>query len=783
MRRKICVVTGTRAEYGLLRWVMQSIRETPELALQVMATGMHLSPEFGLTYRDIENDGFRVDRKVEMLLSSDTPAALAKAMGLGMIGFGDAFQQLEPDLLLVLGDRFEIFSAVAAALTARIPVGHVHGGETTEGAFDEGIRHSITKMSHLHFVAAEEYRRRVIQLGEHPDRVFLVGGLGIDSIRNLELLNREELEAALGFQLGQKNLLITFHPVTLERFTAAQQMVELFAALDTLEGTQLIFTMPNADTDGRVLCGLITEFVASHRNACAFTSLGQLRYLSCIRHVDGVCGNSSSGLTEAPSFRKGTINIGDRQRGRLKAESVIDCSPDRHEITAALERLYSPEFQATLETVRNPYGEGGASEKIVRVLRDYPIQSVLKKSFFMLGTPGSQPEPADASPQSAEGWTAAPNPPAGETLKALDDVHPSDQGPGEQWRMALLSEGATIQQAITNLNQSCLQIVLLVRPDGTLIGTVTDGDIRRGLLRGLTLDGSVDAVVNKEPLVVPRELERTSVLNLMRANVFRQLPVVDEAGRVVGLHLLDELLVPTQRPNLMVIMAGGRGTRLRPMTDTCPKPLLPVSGHPMLEHILLRAKSEGFQHFVLAVHYLGQMIEDYFGDGSRWQVQIEYLREETPVGTAGALALLENRPDAPFIVTNGDVLTDIRCGELLSFHCRNAAAATMAVSLREWQYPFGVVHTKGVDIVELEEKPIARRHVNAGIYVLEPRVLDHLITGEHCDMPVLFSRLKERGERTIVYPMHEPWLDVGREDDFNRAQSDFSPCKLAPEQR
>lgn len=384
MSRKICVVTGARAEYGLLRWVMEGIRETPGLELQIIATGMHLSPEFGLTYSEIEQDGFLIDRKVEMLLSSDSAVGLAKSMGLGLIGSGEALQQLRPDLMLVLGDRFEIFSAVAAAMVARIPVAHLHGGEATEGAFDEAIRHSITKMSHLHFVAAEEYRKRVIQLGEHPDRVFLVGGLGVDNIKKLSLLDRPALEASLGFKLGSRNLLITFHPVTLENATSIQQMAELLAVLGTLEDTHLIFTMPNADTDGRVLFDMVEKFVADHVNTRAYTSLGRLRYLSCIRHVDGVVGNSSSGLAEVPSFRKGTINIGDRQRGRLKAESVIDCSPDRQSIAAALQRLYSPAFQATLKTVRNPYGEGGASVKIVQVLQSYPLETILKKSFYDL---------------------------------------------------------------------------------------------------------------------------------------------------------------------------------------------------------------------------------------------------------------------------------------------------------------------------------------------------------------------------------------------------------------
>ncbi len=384
MSRKICVVTGTRAEYGLLRWVMEGIRTTPGLELQIIATGMHLSPEFGLTYRDIERDGFQIDTKVEMLLSSDTPVGLTKSIGLGMIGFGDALSILRPDIMLVLGDRFEIFAAATAAMVARIPIAHLHGGEATEGVIDEPIRHSITKMAHLHFVAAEEYRQRVIQLGEHPDHVFFVGGLGIDNIKKLQLLGREELEAVLGFKLGSRNLLVTFHPVTLENASSQIQMRELLAALSTLVDTRIIFTMPNADTDGRVLMDIIEQYVTQHPNSRVFTSLGQLRYLSCMQYVDGVIGNSSSGLIEAPSFRIGTVNIGDRQRGRLKAASVIDCLPERTAISGAIERLYVPEFQEILRSVCNPYGDGGASEQVVAILAEVSLEDILKKRFFNL---------------------------------------------------------------------------------------------------------------------------------------------------------------------------------------------------------------------------------------------------------------------------------------------------------------------------------------------------------------------------------------------------------------
>ncbi len=385
MNRKICIVTGSRAEYGLLRELIKGVQRADGLALQLLATGMHLSPEFGLTYREIEDDGFQLDAKVEMLMSADTATGIAKSMGLGLIGFGDAFERLKPDLIVLLGDRFEIFAAAAAALVAGIPVAHLHGGETTEAAFDESLRHSITKMSHLHFVAAADYRQRVIQLGEQPDRVFLVGGLGIDAILRLPLLDRPALEASLDFQLGPRNLLVTFHPVTLEPGGSVQQMAELLAALETLKNTHLIFTMPNADNGSRAMANMIDDFVARHPLARAYASLGQLRYLSCLKLVDGVVGNSSSGLIEAPSLGKGTVNIGDRQRGRLKATSVIDCAPQRDAILAAIQTLYTAEFQYLASCVVNPYGQGGAAEKIVQVLQRHPLDGILKKSFHDLG--------------------------------------------------------------------------------------------------------------------------------------------------------------------------------------------------------------------------------------------------------------------------------------------------------------------------------------------------------------------------------------------------------------
>lgn len=337
------------------------------------------------------------------------------------------------------------------------------------------------------------------------------------------------------------------------------------------------------------------------------------------------------------------------------------------------------------------------------------------------------------------------------------------------WRGALLRPDSTIQQAIHCLNTVAIKIVLVVDEEGVLLGTVSDGDIRRGLLRGLSIGDSIKGVVQCTPLVVPPEMGVEAVKQLMVSNKLQQIPIVDEARRVTGLHLWDEIAAPRQVANSMVIMAGGKGTRLLPHTENCPKPMLPVAGKPMLEHIIERAKLEGFCHFVLAVHYLAHVIEDYFGNGDRWSVRIDYLREQSPLGTAGALGLINQRPNLPFVVTNGDVLTDVRYGEIVEFHMRLNAVATMAVRAYELQHPFGVVNTDGVDIVGFEEKPIVRSHINAGVYVLEPRALDLLEPHRACDMPTLFERLKENSLRTVAYPMHEPWLDVGRPDDLANA--------------
>ena len=339
------------------------------------------------------------------------------------------------------------------------------------------------------------------------------------------------------------------------------------------------------------------------------------------------------------------------------------------------------------------------------------------------------------------------------------------------WEKAILKSGNSIEDAIRNLNNTALKIVMVADDDKYFLGTISDGDIRRGLLKGLTLSSPIQSIVHQNALVVPAGLTRDTVLSMMTANKVQQIPVVDDDGKIVGLHIWDEVASVQARPNSMVIMAGGMGTRLLPHTESCPKPMLLIQGKPMLEHIIERAKSEGFSHFIVAIHHLGHMIEEYFGDGGKFGVRIDYLREKAPLGTAGALSLLDPLPKYPFVVTNGDVITDIRYGEILDFHLRHQAAATMAVRVHEWQHPFGVVEINGVEIIGFEEKPIARSHVNAGVYVIEPDSLAQLQKDARCDMPTLFERLQEKTQRTVAYPMHEPWLDVGRPDDLAKARS------------
>jgi len=384
VNRKFCVVTGSRADYGLLRRVIGGIQSDPDLTLQLVVTGTHLSKDYGSTYEEIQQDGFEINGEIHTVGDSDSPAAIAESMGRGLTGFGSIFEKLKPDLLVVLGDRFEILAASAAALVSRIPVAHIHGGEITEGAYDDAIRHSITKMSNLHFVATEKCRKRVIQLGEDPNSVFLVGGLGVDAINNVELFTREELQVKLGMKFLDKSLLITFHPETLGGKDPAAEFKELLYALELLEDTTLLFTMPNADTGGKEIAKIIEKFVETNINAYYFKSLGQQKYLSTVAQVDGVIGNSSSGLLEVPSFKKGTINIGDRQKGREQAQSIINCNPERKKIGLALDKLYSPEFKLLSSRTINPYGAGGASEKIVLILREVALKKSLQKIFYDL---------------------------------------------------------------------------------------------------------------------------------------------------------------------------------------------------------------------------------------------------------------------------------------------------------------------------------------------------------------------------------------------------------------
>ncbi len=383
-RKKIAIVTGSRADYGLLYWLMKGIMKDPNFDLYVIVTGMHCSPEFGLTYKEIQQDGFEIFEKVEMLQSSDTPEGVAKSIGLGIIGFSNLFNRHPFDLLVLLGDRFEILAAAEAALVANIPIAHIGGGDSTEGVIDEAIRHSITKMAHLHFVTNNISFQRVRQLGENPNHIFNVGHLGIDQIKKTTLFSRKELENILDFSFNHKNLLITFHPVTLndiDQDSTPKQFQALLSALHQLDEIGLIFTKSNADTNGRIINQMVDHYVSNHPNAKAFINLGQQKYLSVMAQVDMVIGNSSSGIYEAPFFKIPTVNIGDRQRGRIMASSIIQSQSTTSEIIQSIQKAYSLNCSKTI----NPFGEGNTSEKIIKILKNFPnYQRLIKKRFYSL---------------------------------------------------------------------------------------------------------------------------------------------------------------------------------------------------------------------------------------------------------------------------------------------------------------------------------------------------------------------------------------------------------------
>jgi GDP/UDP-N,N'-diacetylbacillosamine 2-epimerase (hydrolysing) len=381
---KIGIFTGTRADYGLLKPLIHRVFKSGSDELCLIVTGMHLSPEFGLTYREIENDGFPMAEKIEILLSSDTTVGLGKSMGLATISYVECLERQRPDIVVILGDRFEALAMAQAAMVSRIPLAHISGGDVTIGQIDEAIRHSITKMSHLHFASTEAYRKRIIQMGEAPERVFNVGALGVESALNLKLMDRESLETSIGFAIKAPTALLTFHPVTLENATAKAQFDELLMALNEFPDLRVIFTKANADADGRMINQMIDDYTQTRANTIAFTSLGQLRYLSCLQYVDFVIGNSSSGITEVPSFKIATINIGDRQKGRLQADSVINCGPNKTVIVESIQKALSVEFRTSFKNLQNPYEKSQTSECIFKTLKSYDLKGILKKSFYDL---------------------------------------------------------------------------------------------------------------------------------------------------------------------------------------------------------------------------------------------------------------------------------------------------------------------------------------------------------------------------------------------------------------
>ena len=386
MKRKICVVSTSRADYGLLFWLLKEIEKSRFLELSLVLSGAHLEERFGLTYKEIERD-FKHFYKVPLGLENDDETALCLAFSAGVAGFSKVLEQIKPDIMVLLGDRYEMLSAGIAGMLRAVPLAHIHGGESTQGAIDEGIRHALTKMSHIHFCATSLYKRRIIQLGENPARVYNVGGLGVENIKRLELLSKKDFENSLGFKLGKKNILVTFHPQTIEKKSASKEFSQILNALDSLKDTHFIFTGANADNGGKIINEMAQSYCLKNQEKAIFVmSLGQLRYLSAIKHADIVLGNSSSGISEAPSLKKATINIGNRQKGRIKAPSIIDVKCDKSKILKAIKKAYSKDFQAKLKSVKNPYGSGFASKKIIKVLENIKLNGILQKKFYDLDT-------------------------------------------------------------------------------------------------------------------------------------------------------------------------------------------------------------------------------------------------------------------------------------------------------------------------------------------------------------------------------------------------------------
>lgn len=384
--RKLCVVTGTRAEYGLLSRLMQMIQDSDQTQLQIIATNMHLSPKYGNTYQEIEKDGFTIDKKIPILEEGkDDANATLKSMAKALAGFADAYDELKPDMVVVLGDRYEILAAATAALIERIPIAHIHGGEITEGAYDDAIRHSITKMSHLHFASTQDYQRRIIQLGEQPETVWYVGAIGVENIKKLPLMSKSEIEESINFKLDENTILVTYHPVTLGTHTAEHDIKEFIAAMEERKDLRIVFTMPNSDTGAQAIVNAINAFVVNNNDrAVAYNSLGIKRYLSVMKYVGAVVGNSSSGLLEVPSFGIPTLNIGDRQKGRMAADSVYNCKTDKESILKGLDTIMSPAFKQKAAKTRNPYDKDGTAQAIFDVISTYPLDELKQKHFYDL---------------------------------------------------------------------------------------------------------------------------------------------------------------------------------------------------------------------------------------------------------------------------------------------------------------------------------------------------------------------------------------------------------------
>jgi len=744
---RIVVLSTGRQDSGILWSVVRALRGDERFAVALWAGGMHLSARFGNSVKELRRSLGEPARLVPFLseppeVGVDTGRALSLVHAL--------LVEDRPDALLLVGDRSETLAAAFAASLARVSIVHLHGGEETEGAFDNALRHAITKLAHLHLVSHEVHARRVVQMGESPDRVVVIGAPGLDHLRRDDLPSRADLEGALGFPLRDPVILATLHPATLSGDPLAEVRA-LTVSLEGVDGT-IVVTAPNADPGGEEIRLAWANWAAARPAVHLIDSLGDLQYWGMLRIASLLVGNSSSGLIEAPAAGVPAVNIGERQRGRLRGRGVVDEPAEAGAITAAIRRILDARAAGTPIATSSPFSSGEAAGRAVSAIAAWALGGSLVKSFYSITSP------SDDRPLPFETLMISDT-----KRRAVLDRH--------EVAALCVSVEATLIAAIGVIENGGQGIALVCSAAGCLVGTLTDGDVRRALLAGQTTThrGLTD-IMHQDFVWVPPERSLADVVELMRARRLDQVPVLDGERRPIALHSVRRLLAPRGRENSAVILCGGRGVRLLPLTATVPKPMIAVAGRPILERLVLHLVGHGITDIYLAVNYLAHVIEEHFGDGHGFGCRIHYLREEQPLGTGGPLALLTERPSRPVIVVNGDLVTQCDLGAMLDFHEAGGLDATFGVRPHQVDIPYGVADVDGDRLVGLREKPSERMLINAGIYVLSPHVLDRVPRGEEFPITDLFLQLLASDAAVGAYLIRDDWIDVGQRMELHRAR-------------